>query len=82
MNTNLFHNIANIVMVALAAATAALLATGCTSLPDGTLDCSGSFIDARWTSIAIMAIGVLKVVVNISRDGLSGLAKPQPPVQK
>lgn len=82
MNTNLFHNIANIVMIALAAATAALLATGCTSLTDGTLDCSGSFIDARWTSIAIMVIGVLKVVVNIGRDGLSGLAKPQPPVQK
>ena len=36
MNSNLFHNIANIVMVVLAAATAALLATGCTSLPDGT----------------------------------------------
>lgn len=82
MNSNLFHNIANVVMVVLAAATAGLVASGCTTLPSGVLECSKSFIDAKWTMIAITGIGALKVVVNIVRDGLGGLFKPQPPVQK
>ncbi len=82
MNSNLFHNIANVAMVLLAAATAALLATGCTQSAAGVLDCSGSFIDAKYTAIAIMLLGGLKIVVNVVRDGLSGLSKPQPPVSK
>lgn len=82
MNSNLFHNIANVLMIVLAAATAALLATGCTQSVTGTFDCSGSFIDAKWTMLAISAIGVLKMIVNVARDGFGGLMKPQPPVQK
>jgi len=82
MNSNLFHNIANVLMIVLAAATAGLMATGCTTLADGVLECSKSFIDVKYTAIAIMVLGVLKVIVNVVRDGLAGLAKPQPPVQK
>lgn len=82
MNSNLFHNIANILMIVLAAATAALMATGCTTLPTGVLECSKSFIDPQWTVIIIAGLGVLKMVVNLVRDGLAGLTKPQPPVQK
>lgn len=82
MNSNLFHNIANILMIALAAITAGLLASGCVQSAVGAFDCSGSFIDAKWTALTIMGLGFLKVVVNIARDGLTGLAKPQPPVQK
>lgn len=82
MNSNLFHNIANVLMIVLAAATAALVATGCTTLPNGVLECSKSFIDAKWTMIAITGIGVLKMIVNVIRDGFGGLSKPQPPVQK
>lgn len=82
MNSNLFHNISNILMIVLAAATAGLMATGCTTLPTGALECSHSFIDVKYTAIAIMLLGVLKVIVNVVRDGLGGLAKPQPPVQK
>lgn len=82
MNSNLFHNIANILMIVLAAVSAGLIATGCTALPTGVLECSQSFIDVKYTTIAIMALGVLKMVVNVLRDGLTGLTKPQPPVVK
>lgn len=82
MNSNLFHNIANIVMVVLAMATAGLLATGCTTLANGVLECSKSWIDPTWSVMIIGALGVLKVVVNVARDGITGLTKPQPPVQK
>lgn len=82
MNSNLFHNIANIVMIVLAMATAGLLATGCTTLPTGVLECSQSWINPTYTAIAITALGVLKVIVNVARDGIAGLTKPQPPVQK
>jgi len=81
MNSNLFHNIANVATVLLAAVTAALIATGCTTSAAGVLECSHSFIDVKYTVIAIMVINVLKIGVNIFRDGLSGLTKTQPPVQ-
>jgi hypothetical protein len=82
MNSNLFHNISNIAIVIVAMATAGLLASGCTTLPTGLLECSQSWIDPIYTTVAVGALGVLKVVVNIARDGLTGLTKPQPPVQK
>jgi hypothetical protein len=83
VNTNLFHNIANVLIVVSAMATAALLATGCVQpLIDGPMDCSASFIDPTYTAIATGALGVIKMAVNIFRDGFSGLTKPQPPVVK
>ncbi len=82
MNSNLFHNIANIASLVLAAATAALLATGCTTLPTGVLECSQSWINPTYTTVSIMVLQGLKLVVNVIRDGISGLTKPQPPVQQ
>lgn len=81
MNANLFHNIANILIAVLAGLTAVLLATGCTTLPTGQLECSQSWINPAYTTVAVTILGVLKTVVNIARDGLSGLFKQQPPVQ-
>lgn len=81
MNSNLFHNIANVASLVLAAATAALLATGCTTLPTGTLECSQSWINPTYTTVGIVVLQGLKLVVNVIRDGISGLTKPQPPVQ-
>ena len=81
MNSNLFHNIANIASLVLAGATAVMIASGCTTLPTGGLECSASWINPAYTTYAIMALQGLKLVVNVVRDGISGLGKPQPPVQ-
>lgn len=81
MNSNLFHNILNVVIALLAALTAFLIATGCSTLPSGVMDCSKSWIGPEITSLAVMVLGVLKTVVNIFRDGFGGLIKPQPPVK-
>ena len=81
MNSNLFHNILNIVIALVAALTSFLIATGCTALPTGGLECSASWIDPKWTTIAITGLAFLKTAINIVRDGFSGLFKKQPPVQ-
>lgn len=81
MNSNLFHNIANLLIALLAAITAFALATGCTTLPTGVLECSMSWIDPKMTVLLTGGLGVLKVLVNIARDGFFGLWKQQPPVQ-
>lgn len=82
MNSNAFHNVATWVMVASAAIPAFLIATGCTST--GTqLECSQSWLDPTYVAIMltlIAAVGAVKTVVNIQRDGPGGLFKPQPPV--
>jgi hypothetical protein len=80
MNTNLIHNILNVVIALLGGITAFLLATGCTTLPTGQIECSASWISPTITSIAVLVLGVAKSVINVVRDGLAGLAKPQPPV--
>ena len=82
MNTNLFHNIANVASLALAGMTAMLLASGCSQNMDSMFDCSHSWINPTYTTAAIASLQVIKIVVNILRDGLGGLAKPQPPVQQ
>ena len=82
MNSNLFHNIANIAMIVIAGATAILTAMGCTTLPNGELECSNiTFLSPTVATLIITAIGIVKMLVNIVRDGVSGLAKRQPPVQ-
>ncbi|WP_144378548.1 hypothetical protein [Mesorhizobium amorphae] len=80
-NTNAVHNVLNVVIAVLAAATAFLLATGCTTLPTGALECSQSWISPVYTTAAITALGVLKSLINVVRDGVGGLLKKQPPVQ-
>lgn len=81
MNSNLFHNIANVASLVLAGLTGILVASGCVSLPTGGMDCSGSWISPAVTSFAIMGLQGLKLVVNVVRDGLGGLVKEQPPVR-
>ncbi len=81
MNTNAVHNILNVVIALLAAATAFLLATGCTTLPTGALECSQSWISPVYATGAITALGVAKSLINVYRDGFSGLIKKQPPVE-
>lgn len=81
MNTNFFHNILNVAIAILAGVTAFLLATGCTQNAAGALDCSASFIDPVWTTGITAALGLLKTVINVLRDGFSGLFKQQPPVR-
>jgi hypothetical protein len=81
-NTNALHNVLNILITLSALLVAILLATGCTQLADGTLECSQSFIGPSFTALAVAGLGALKIVVNIIRDGLSDLVKPQPPIIK
>ena len=80
VNSNAFHNAANIASLLLAAGTAALLVSGCTQTPGDIFDCSGSWINPAYTTAVIAALQGLKLIVNIVRDGLGGLIKPQPPV--
>lgn len=81
VNTNLFHNIANVASLALAGVTAMLLASGCRQGADGLFDCTTSWINPTYTTATIAALQVIKLIVNILRDGLDGLARPQPPVR-
>lgn len=82
MNSNLFHNLVNVVTLLIALLTSILTALGCTTLPTGELECSS----ATWLSPTVAAgiiafLQVLKLIVNIVRDGVTGLTKKQPPVQ-
>ncbi|NTF54947.1 hypothetical protein G6L12_08575 [Agrobacterium rhizogenes] len=81
-NSNLWHNAINIAIILVAAITAGLSAYGCVTLPTGALDCSASTIPPAWSGGIITALGMLKMAINISRDGIAGLVKPQPPVEK
>lgn len=67
MNTNFLHNIINVLIAVIAAATAVDWNT---------------FFDTN-TSVTIIAVlAAAKTVINIIRDGVSGLTKQQPPVVK
>lgn len=80
LNTNMLHNVLNGAIGLLAAA---LLWSGCTlNALSGAFDCSHSSINPTYTVVAIAVIVILKFVMNIMRDGFTGLVKPQPPVQK
>lgn len=81
-NANTLHNVLNVASVVLAGVTAAMLASGCTQSATGTLSCSASWIDPTWAAVILSAIGVLKLAVNVGRDGFGGLIKRQPPVEK
>lgn len=81
MNSNLFHNLVNFATLILAGLTAALLASGCVETSAGTISCEESFISPNLSAIIITVLMVLKLAVNIVRDGITGLTKKQPPVQ-
>lgn len=74
MNTNLIHNIINFLVIGLPAL---LLGTGCVQLAGGNLDCSASWLDPQIVLYATGALGVLKVLLNVFRDGITGLWKAQ-----
>lgn len=82
LNTNAFHNVLNVLIALSASMIAVLLATGCTQFADGTLECSQSFIGPGFAAAAAAALSTLKIIINIMRDGVAGLIKPQPPVDK
>ncbi|SCB09215.1 hypothetical protein [Rhizobium hainanense] len=82
LNTNAFHNILNVLIALSTSMIAVLLATGCTQFADGTLECSQSFIGPSFAAAAAAALSTLKIIINITRDGVGGLIKPQPPVDK
>ena len=82
LNSNFLHNCLNVLIVLIPAITAGLSAWGCTTLPTGAIDCSASTIPPQYSGALIALLGVLKMAINISRDGLGGLSKPQPPVDK
>lgn len=82
--SNQFHNIANFVIAITGGITFVMLATGCVQVATG-LDCSASFLN-EWFNPAVTAgiatgLAAVKSIVNVARDGLSGLFKTQPPVQ-
>jgi uncharacterized membrane protein len=71
-NANAFHNLLNVLMLLFGALV--------------TFDWTMLGVDARTalfiTGIIIITEKVLKIVVNIARDGFTGLAKVQPPVEE
>lgn len=81
MNSNLFHNIANALNVILAALVAGLISTGCVATATGGLDCANSWIPVAYVGYALVAVNLMKIAVNVVRDGIGGLFKQQPPVQ-
>lgn len=81
-NTNTLHNVLNVLIALSALMIAVLLATGCTQLADGSLECSQSFIGPGYAAAVVAVLSTIKIVVNIMRDGVAGLIKPQPPVDR
>lgn len=82
MNTNLLHNLINIAMIVIAGVTAILSAMGCTTLPNGELECSAiQFLSPTLAATILTVLGVVKVLINVIRDGITGLVKEQPPVK-
>lgn len=66
MNTNMIHNVLNIAIAFIAAMAA--------------FDWTVLF--SQQTAVVIVGgLATAKTVMNILRDGLTGLVKPQPPVQ-
>lgn len=68
MNTNLLHNILNVAMIVIAGLAG--------------FDFVGMGIDPVTAGKIVAVLGSIKMVINVLRDGVAGLTKPQPPVQK
>lgn len=71
MNSNLFHNFITLV----------LLVLGAVVTFDWTTLGVSSELALQITGGIVMATSLLKVIVNVKRDGITGLVKKQPPVQ-
>ena len=81
INTNLIHNVINVAIAVTSGATAAMLATGCTTLATGALECSQSWVKPEAGALIVTGLAVAKTVINVIRDGFTGLVKDQPPVR-
>lgn len=68
MNSNLVHNALNLIMFLVGA----LL----------TFDWTGLGASPQVVGIIISALTFVKLAINAFRDGIGGMVKPQPPVQK
>lgn len=80
-NPNFFHNLFNVLIAIMGLAAPILVATGCVHDPLlDKFDCSQSWIPPLWVAPILGALGALKIVMNLMRDGLGGLIKVQPPV--
>lgn len=75
MNSNLVHNILNVLLII----TPLAATLGCTDTGI-TYDCSHSILGPKYALWLELGFGAIKLIMNIGRDGLSGLVKPQPPV--
>ncbi|WP_275790582.1 hypothetical protein [Pararhizobium gei] len=72
MNSNLFHNILNLV----AGIIGVLILTDWTALGFSTTTA------AQIAAGTLIAQNVIKLTINVTRDGLTGLIKAQPPVKE
>ena len=66
MNTNMIHNAINFLIALLAAL----------ELFDWT-----SFFPPEKAMMIVGVLALVKILINVTRDGLAGLAKDQPPVK-
>lgn len=71
----MLHNVFNIALLAVGLASV----IGCTETAMG-FDCTKSLVGPQWGAYAALGFGALKLLINVSRDGLGGLTKTQPPV--
>lgn len=67
MNTNMLHNVINILIIVISAM--------------GAMDWT-EFVDPETAAGIVGALSALKLVMNMLRDGFTGLVKVQPPVEK
>lgn len=65
MNTNLIHNVINVIIAVIAAL----------SVPE-----VQQLIPPEYSVMIIGVLSTAKLVINVIRDGLAGLVKKQPPV--
>lgn len=72
MNANLFHNILNI----------AFLIIGVLVTFDWTVFGFDAAVTVKIVGALVLVQSLLKLGINITRDGVTGLVKPHPPVAK
>ena len=78
LNTNTLHNVLNVLIWLPTAIAGFLTATGCTTLANGGFDCTASWLPPQYALWIAAGSGLLKTVINLQRDGLAGMIKPQP----